>query len=148
MGQRRAYDPGLSMKLNRKTLHRARVGVAVLFWPSLALVIWASLAALSIPPLDLGLGFQDLMAHFGAYGALAAMASMALHSRGHSIRALIGLVALGAALEILQSFASREASLLDAIANAAGTLCGGFLGRAIVEPLHRRYVLGSEDEHN
>ena len=134
------------MKLTRKALHRARVTVGVLFWPSLALVVWGSLIALAVPPFDLGLRHQDLITHFGAYAALAAMASMALHSRKISIRALIGLIALGAALEILQSFTARETSLLDAIANAAGTLCGGFLGRAIVEPLHRRYVSGSEDE--
>ncbi len=136
------------MNLSRKTLHKARLAVAVLFWPSLALVIWASLVALEVPPFDLGLTYQDLVAHIGAYGALAAMASMALHSRKNSIKAVFGLILLGAALEILQLFTSREASLLDAIANTAGALCGGFLGRAIVEPLHRRYVLGSENERN
>jgi VanZ family protein len=49
-------------------------------------------------------------------------------------------------LEILQSFTGREAALSDAIANAIGVICGGFLGRAIVEPLHRRYVLLSGDK--
>lgn len=117
-----------------------------MFWPSLALVVWASLIALTVPPFDLGLSFQDLIAHFGAYGALAAMASMALHARKNALWALAGLIALGVALEILQFFTGREASLLDAIANAVGALCGGFLGRAIVEPLHRRYVLHSGDE--
>jgi VanZ family protein len=136
------------MKLTRKSLHRARVVVAVLFWPLLALVVWASLIAFAVPPFNLGLSFQDLITHFSVYGALAAMASMAVHSRGNAIRALIGLIALGAMLEILQSFTSREASFLDAIANAAGVLCGGFLGRAIVEPLHRRYVLGSQGNRN
>ena len=144
MGQRRSGNLGYSMEMSRKILHRARLAVAVLFWPSLVSVIWASLIALAVPPIDLGLSFQDLIFHFGAYGALATMASMALHSRRNSIRAVMGLVALGAVLEILQSFTSREASFLDAIANAAGALCGGFLGRAIVEPLHRRYVLGSQ----
>lgn len=122
--------------------------MAVLFWPSLALVVGASLVALEVPPFDLGLSYQDLAAHFGAYGALATMASMALHSRAHSIRAVIGLIALGAALEIIQAFTFREPSLWDAIANTVGALCGGFLGRAIVEPLHRRYVLGRENERN
>ena len=134
------------MMLSRGALHKARITVAVLFWPSLALVIWATLIALTIPPFDLGLSFQDLIAHFGAYGALAAMAAMALHSRRTTIWALAGLIALGAALEILQSFTGREAALFDAMANAVGALCGGFLGRAIVEPLHRRYVLNSGDK--
>ena len=49
-------------------------------------------------------------------------------------------IALGGALEILQAFTGRETALADAIANSVGVLCGGFLGRAIVEPLHRRYV--------
>lgn len=132
------------MYLSRKILHRARVAVGALFWPSLVLVVWGSLIALAVPPIDLGLSYEDLIVHFAAYGGLAAMASMALHSRKSSIRALIGLIALGALLEFLQSFTAREASLADAIANAAGTICGGFLGRAIVEPLHRRYVLGRE----
>ncbi len=139
---------GFSMNLSRKTLHRARLVVALLFWPALALVVWASLVALTVPPFDLGLNYQDLVAHLGAYGALAAMASMALHSRANSIRAVIGLIALGAVLEIVQAFTNREPSFLDAIANTAGALCGGFLGRAIVEPLHRRYVSGREDEWN
>ena len=126
--------------LSRRALHNARIAVALLFWPLLALVIWASLIVLTRPPFDLGLSFQDLIAHFGAYGTLAAMAAMALHERKMTIWALAGLIALGAALEILQSFTGREPSLSDAVANAAGALCGGFLGRAIVEPLHRRYV--------
>ena len=37
------FDLDFSMLLSRPTLHRARVAIAVLFWPSLALVIWASL---------------------------------------------------------------------------------------------------------
>jgi len=134
------------MMLSRKALHKARIAVAVLFWPSLALVIWASLIALTIPPFDLGLSFQDLIAHFGAYGALAAMASMAVHARKKSLWALASLIALGAMLEILQSFTGREAALADAMANAMGAICGGLLGRAIVEPLHRRYALRSNDK--
>ncbi len=134
------------MKLNRGTLHKARIAVAVIFWPSLALVIWASLIALTIPPFDLGMSSQDIIAHFGAYGALAAMAAMALHARKTTFWAVAGLIALGAALEILQFFTGREAALSDAVANTIGAICGGFLGRAIVEPLHRRYVLHSGDE--
>ena len=132
------------MMSSRASLHRARIAVALLFWPSLALVVWISLIALTIPPFDLGISFQDLIGHFVAYGGLAGMAAMALHERRASIWAVVGLIALGAVLEILQSFTGRETELYDAIANGVGAVCGGFSGGAIVEPLYRRYVSNSE----
>jgi len=128
------------MPLSRAFLHRARFAVAILFWPSLALVIWASLFVFMKPPFDLGLSFQDLIGHFVAYGGLAGMAAMALHARRAAIWAVAGLIALGAALEILQGFTGRETELFDAIANSLGAICGGISGRAIVESIYRRYV--------
>jgi hypothetical protein len=129
--------------LTRKTLHRARLAVAVLFWPSLALVIWASLIVFSVPPFDFGISFQDLIEHFIAYGGLAGMAAMSLHSRRATIWAVMCLIALGAILEVLQAYTGRDRELLDAVANSIGALCGGISGRTIVEPLYRRYGLKS-----
>lgn len=114
----------------------------VLFWPSLGLVIWASLVVFTKPLINFS--FQDLIAHFVAYGGLAGMAAMALHGRKATIWAVAGLIALGALLEIMQSFTGRETEFADAVANSAGAICGGFSGRAIVEPLYRRYVSKSE----
>lgn len=132
------------MMLSQASLHRARIAVAVLFWPSLVLVIWVSLIVLTIPPFDLGISFQDLIGHFVAYGCLGGMAAMSLHERRASVWAVLGLIALGAVLEILQSFTGRETEFYDAVANSVGAICGGFSGRAIVEPLYRRYVSNSE----
>nr|TFG54554.1 MAG: hypothetical protein E4H34_02380 [Hyphomicrobiales bacterium] len=129
--------------LSRKSLHRARIAVAILFWPSLTLVIWASLVVFTEPPLDFGLSFQDLIEHFIAYGGLSGMAAMALHKRRSAILAAAGLIALGATLEVLQSFTGRDMEFFDAVANGVGSLCGGISGRAIVEPLYRRYGLTS-----
>jgi hypothetical protein len=127
------------MRLSRASLHSARMVVAVLFWPALALVIWTSLIVFTIPPI-FRLNFQDLILHFIAYSGLAGMAAMALHTRKAAIWAVALLIAMGATLEILQGFTGRETDLYDAVANSAGALCGGFFGRAIVEPLYRRYV--------
>jgi hypothetical protein len=139
MGQMPSHEFELSAMLSRASLHHARTCVAVLFWPFLALVIWASLIVFT-PPIDLGVSFQDLIAHFVAYAGLAGMAAMVLHGRRATIWAVAGLIALGASLEILQSFTGRETELFDAVANSAGAICGGFSGRAIVESLYRRYV--------
>lgn len=124
------------------------MSVAVLFWPSLLLVIWGSLTTLMRPPLDLGLSFQDLIVHFVAYGGLAGMAAMALKPRGPVIWAVLGLIVMGAGLEILQSFTGRERDIFDAVANSIGALGGGFMGRAIVEPMQRRYALSSQRARN
>lgn len=127
------------MTLTRERLHRLRLAVFALFWPALLILVAGSLVPLAAPPLDLGVEYEDLLLHFGGYATLGAMAASGLHRRASAVRAAAGLIALGALLEVLQGYTGRDPSLYDAIANAAGASFGCFLGRALVEPLYRRY---------
>jgi VanZ family protein len=124
------------MKLNYRTLHKARVLDRILFWPVLALVVWGQLGDLSALPEIEG---SDKLAHFLAYFTLAAMAAAAFRERAPVWFAVFALMVLGASLEMVQAYVGREASVLDQLANMAGALTGGVVGRLIVEPLRRRY---------
>jgi VanZ family protein len=130
--------PGRSMKLNRRTLHAARIADAILFWPVLLAVIVAELytfetAARLVP-------FDDQVIHFTAYFVLGAMAAAAFKSRWPVVYAVLGLIALGGILEIIQDFVGRERSFWDQVANTAGALSCGIAGRVVIEPLRRRYA--------
>jgi VanZ family protein len=131
-----------AMIFSRERLHRARLAVFALFWPALAVVIVGSLIPLDEMPLDLGVDYEDLILHFAGYAILAGMAAMALRSRSRALGAAFGLIVLGGLIEILQGYTGRDPSLYDAIANGCGVGFGCFTGRAIVEPLHRRYGSG------
>ena len=125
------------MKLNHRSLHTARIADAILFWPALVVVIVAELSSFggrTILPID------DKILHFAAYFLLAAMAAAAFKTRWPVVYAVLGLIALGGILEIIQDFVGRELSFWDQVANTLGALSGGFLGRLAVEPLRRRYT--------
>ena len=126
------------MTLNRRTLHAARIADAILFWPVLLLVIAAELytfeaAARMVP-------FDDQVMHFSSYFLLGTMAAAAFKSRWPVVYAVLGLIALGGILEIIQDFVGRDRSFWDQVANTAGALSGGIVGRLAVEPLRRRYA--------
>jgi VanZ family protein len=42
-------------------------------------------------------------------------------------------------MEIFQGFVGREASLVDALANATGTIAGAAFARFVLDPLRRRW---------
>jgi VanZ family protein len=94
-----------------------------LFWPALILVVWGELTP--HPP---ALGESDKLLHFLAYFGLAGLASTALRYRRAVIFAALGLITLGAVLEILQMFTGRDAEFLDEVANAIGVLSGTCAG--------------------
>ena len=124
-------------KSPRAVLHTARLADALLFWPVLALVIWGELQP-GVPNL-----FQDLsdkVLHFGAYFVLGAMAGGAVKRRGAATWAVVGLIVLGAILEVIQAYVGRDMSLLDGLTNAAGAITGASLARFAVEPLRRRWM--------
>jgi len=92
-----------------------------LFWPAVALVVWGELApGAGIP------GVWDKLQHFVAYGGLAGMAVLAVGERKHAVRIAAAMIVMGAALEFIQAFAGRDASVRDEIANALGALAGAF----------------------
>lgn len=96
-----------------------------LFWPALALVIWGELTP---HPPHLEVEISDKLLHFLAYFGLSAIASAALRQRRMIVLAVLGLVVLGGALEIAQSFTGRDAEWLDEAANTLGAVTGALAG--------------------
>jgi VanZ family protein len=126
------------MTLPRPLLHKARVAAAILFWPTLLLVIWGEIFA--PPGHGLLARLNDKFLHTFAYFLLAAMASVALKRRGPAASAVVGLIVLGGVLEIIQGYVGRDMSFYDELANTAGAVIGSILARLIIEPLRRNYA--------
>ena len=120
----------------RPLLHAARLADAVLFWPVLAFVLWGQLQP-AVP--DALFEINDKLLHFAAYFVLGAMAGGAFRKRGRVKWAVLGLIAVGAAIELLQAQFGRETSLLDAVANGAGAIAGALLARFVLDPLRVRW---------
>jgi len=100
---------------------------AWLFWPAVLVVVWGELTP--HPPAAAAL-LWDKAEHFIAYFGLSLLASLAWGLRRSLVWVLAGLVALGGALEIIQSFVGRDAEWGDFFANDLGALAG--LGVAVV----------------
>jgi VanZ family protein len=94
-----------------------------LFWAVLAVVAWGELG-----PGDVGFDMWDKLQHFGAYAVLAGLITVALEARRWWLWALLGLIAYGAALEVLQGLVGRDMSVADEIANMLGVVAGGAAG--------------------
>lgn len=91
---------------------------AVLFVILLVVVVWGSLIRLqSGPP-----GNLDKVQHFAAYAGLTLLGFTALGRRSWPL--LLGVVALGAGVEVLQTMlpTGRMGSALDGLANTVGAL--------------------------
>jgi len=110
-----------------------------LFWPGVLLIAWGELTP--NPPQMNGVFGWDKAEHFIAYFGLASMASLVIGFRPRLAWAILGVILLGGALEVVQYFAGRDAELMDFVANTlgalAGTLAGAlflllFQGRALV----------------
>ena len=125
----------------RPVLHAARLADAVLFWPVLAFVLWGQLQAEGPNVLP---EINDKLLHFGAYFVLGAMAGGAVRTRGQVKWAVLGLIAVGAAIELLQAYVGRETSLLDGLANGAGAIAGALLARFVLDPLRERWGYDSD----
>ena len=125
----------------RPLLHAARLADAVLFWPVLAFVLWGQLQP-TIP--NALYEINDKLLHFGAYFVLGAMAGGAVRTRGRVKWAILGLIVVGAAIELLQADVGRETSLLDGVANGAGAIAGALLARFVLDPLRERWGYDSD----
>lgn len=93
-----------------------------LFWPAVALIVWGELTP-HPPDLSSFLAW-DKAQHFIAYFGLAAMATMVLGLNRRLVWAIIAVILLGGALEILQNYTGRDPDIFDFIANTIGALCG------------------------
>jgi len=92
-----------------------------LFWPAVAVVVWGELTPSPPPMVQL---FWDKLLHFIAYFGLSGIATMALGARKRAFWAVLALIALGGALEIIQGFTGRDASFYDELANSLGAVSG------------------------
>jgi VanZ family protein len=73
----------------------------------------------------------DKVEHFLTYALLGLLGVTTARSRNRAAYSILGLVAFGAAIEILQMFSpGRYAEIGDALANAAGALIGGAIAIA------------------
>ena len=97
-----------------------------LFWPGVALIAWGELTP-SPPHLGGPLSW-DKADHFIAYFGLASMATLVLGLRPRLAWAILGVILLSGALEILQAFTGRDAEVLDFVANSLGALTGALAG--------------------
>lgn len=120
----------------RPVLHAARLADVVLFWPALAFVLWGQLEPDTPNALQ---GINDKILHFLAYFVLGAMAGGAVRARGRVKWAILGLILIGAAIELLQGYVGRETSLLDGVANGVGAIAGALLARFVLDPLRARW---------
>lgn len=111
--------------------------------PQLWLGIWiAALAAtlvlclLPMPALDLQVDDADKALHALGHAALAAYALMLYARPAAVMRAIVGLVALGVAIELLQTLLPWRSGgdPIDMLANALGTALGSAIG---ITPLRR-----------
>ncbi len=125
----------------RAFLHTARLADAVLFWPVLAYVLWGELQP-DVPPILQGI--NDKVLHFTAYFILGAMAGGAVKDRGKVKWVVLGLIVVGAAVEILQAYVGRDTSLLDGVTNGAGAMAGALLARYVLDPLRARWTYDTD----
>jgi VanZ family protein len=68
------------------------------------------------------------------------MAGGAVKDRGKVKWVVLGLILVGAAVEILQAYVGRETSLLDGLTNGAGAIAGALLARYVLDPLRERWT--------
>jgi VanZ family protein len=102
-------------------LPKVRRAGAWLFWPALAVVAWGELTP--HPPRAAVL-LWDKAEHFIAYFGLTLLASLGWGLRRSLVWVFAAMVALGGALEIIQSFVGRDAEWDDFFANDLGAVAG------------------------
>lgn len=122
--------------MKEKFLKFSHLAAIWLFWPALGVVIWGELT-----PLGNFLPVWDKLLHFTAYFGLSGLAVVALAGRPRRpLWAAVGLVVLGAALELIQGRVGRDMSAYDELANTLGVLAGLGLGRVYLGLLRGRLV--------
>ncbi|HTT98291.1 MAG TPA: VanZ family protein [Rhizomicrobium sp.] len=115
-----------------KFLHRLAMW---LFWPAVALVTWGELTP---SPPHLEAHVWDKLLHFTAYFGLAGMAAWSLKSRWAVLYAVLGLIAFGGLLEIVQGMTGRDADIFDELANTLGAISGVVAGLLLIRLVEGR----------
>jgi VanZ family protein len=111
--------------------HVNRIAWRLIFLVLTVLVIWLSVKA---PGEALGFHIWDKLQHLMAYAALGFAGSLGFPGRKPTIILALGLVFLGAALEVAQSYVpARDMSFGDGVADLLGVAVGIGLGYLIVQ---------------
>jgi VanZ family protein len=105
---------------------------AILFLPACAGVLGGELGPSGGEP-----HFWDKALHFTAYFVLSALAVAALRAKSKALLAMLGLIAMGGALELLQGMIGRDMSAYDELANTLGVLSGAIIVWAVRAALVR-----------
>ncbi|MGN6514268.1 MAG: VanZ family protein [Rhizomicrobium sp.] len=105
--------------LSQDLFDKAVRTAAILFLPACAAVLGGELG-----PSSGGPHLWDKAVHFTAYFILSILAVAALRARQKAILAMMGLIAMGAALEVIQGIIGRDMSALDEVANTLGVIAG------------------------
>jgi VanZ family protein len=113
-------------------LDRLAYGAAVLFLPAAAGVLGGELGPSAGEP-----HIWDKAVHFTAYFVMSWLAVAALKSRATALWAMLGLIVMGGALEIIQGLIGRDCDIHDEIANSLGVLAGGLVAWIIVRLVAR-----------
>jgi VanZ family protein len=108
-------------------LDRIAYAAAVLFLPALSGVIGGELTLAGD-----GIDVWDKAKHFTAYFILSFLATAALKAHRSALAAMLGLVAMGGALELIQGAIGRDCDIHDEIANTLGVLAGGLLAWIVI----------------
>jgi VanZ family protein len=103
-----------------------RIIVRGAFFGLTALVIWLSV---KVPGEGPGIPIWDKLQHFLAYAVLGVTGALGFPGKKPAFVLALGLVLLGAALEVAQSYVpARDMSLGDGIADLLGVIFGVGLG--------------------
>ncbi|HEY8948613.1 MAG TPA: VanZ family protein [Rhizomicrobium sp.] len=105
---------------------------AILFLPVCAGVLGGELGPSSGEP-----HLWDKALHFTAYFILSALAVAALRARKKALLAMLGLIVMGGALEIIQGMVGRDMSAYDELANTLGVIAGAIMVWAVRAALVR-----------
>jgi VanZ family protein len=117
--------------LRHKVMKLSHLLALYLFWPAVLVVLWGELD----PHPELEQEFWDKSLHFMAYFGLAGLGTVALNAGRRAAWAVLGLIAFGGFLEIVQGVIGRDMSLYDELANALGALGGGMSGWLLMRAL-------------
>jgi VanZ family protein len=111
---------------------------AILFLPA-----WAGVLGGELGPPTTALGaMSDKTMHFLAYFILSLLATIMLRAGWRALFAMVGLIAMGGALEITQGLVGRDTDVLDELANARGALLGALVGWLVLIAVTGRLLVG------
>jgi VanZ family protein len=111
-----------------------------LLFPAFALVVWGELKPQAG---EIEQVVWDKILHFMAYFGLAGLLCVALKADRRVLLSTLGLVLLGALLEILQGFTGRDPSFFDELANTLGAICGAGAGWLLLRLLRPKILPGT-----